>query len=115
LEEKDLTYKQREWLDLSRKVGPGTMTRSEREALEKLYAEMLPREQQELHHYITTTFGKKDPEQPQEAQETPAETEEPVDPIAQMQEKVWHAPSDGLKSAFSRLQTTGTKPPKFRS
>jgi hypothetical protein len=114
LEEKDLTYKQREWLDLSRKIGPGTMTRSERESLEKAYAEMLPREQQELYDYIMTTFGKKEPAQAQEGQETPPENP-PDDPIAQMQEKVWNTPSKAIKSAFSRVQTVGRSPFKDRS
>jgi hypothetical protein len=98
LEEKDLTEKQRAWLALSRKIGPGALTKSEREALEQAYAEMLPREQQDLHDYIMSKASKKESEERQ----PPAE---PDDPIVQMQQKVWHEPSDTLKKTFSRIQT----------
>jgi hypothetical protein len=97
LEEKDLTEKQREWLALSRKIGPGAMTKSEREKLEKAYAAMLPKEQQDLHNYIIATYGKK------EGDET-SKASEPNDPIAEMERIAWKAPSDRLKAAFSKVQ-----------
>ena len=58
------------------------MTKSERERLEKLYKEMLPREQQELFEYIWEHFGEKQTE--------PADTE---DIISVMQRKIWTPPS----------------------
>lgn len=97
MEEKDLTEKQREWLALSQKIGPGAMTKSEREKLEKAYAAMLPREQQDLYNYIRETYGKKEDE------ETSSESK-PQDPIAEMEKIVWKAPSDRLKSALSKVQ-----------
>ncbi len=97
MEEKDLTEKQREWLALSRKIGPGAMTKTERESLEKAYAEMMPKEQQDLHHYIMTTYGKK------EKDETDSESE-PEDPITAMEKMIWAAPSDPLRTALSKTQ-----------
>jgi hypothetical protein len=91
LKEQELTKKQREWLALSKKIGPGPMTRSERESLEKLYKEMLPREQQQLFEYIEAHFSKKESQEP-EAEE---------DPISIMQRKVWTPPSPALRAAFS--------------
>jgi hypothetical protein len=105
LEEKDLTEKQREWLELSRKIGPGALTKTEREALEKAYAKLLPREQQDLYEYLMATCGKKNPEDSGSA----ADAE---DPISQMQKKVWNQPSHALKSAFSRIKAT--RPPTSR-
>jgi hypothetical protein len=97
LEEKDLTEKQREWLALSRKIGPGAMTKTERESLEKAYAEMMPKEQQDLHQYIVTTYGKK------EKDDTDSDSAS-EDPIAVMEKMVWVAPSDSLKTALSKAQ-----------
>jgi hypothetical protein len=61
LEEKDLSEKQRKWLEASGKIGPGAMTKSERQTLERLYAEMLPKEQQELQQYIQRISERKRP------------------------------------------------------
>ncbi len=98
MSEQNLTPKQREWLDMSRKIGPGTMTASERETLERLYAEMLPAEQQELYAYIQKEFGQdqgpSDPDQP-----------EAGDPISVMERRVWTEPSEGLRNAFAGAQT----------
>ncbi len=95
LDEQKLTPKQREWLELSRKIGPGPMTRTERESLERLYKEMLPREQQELFEYIRTHFGEKEKQEDEQA-----------DPIVEMERRIWHAPSKALRSALSRTKTT---------
>ncbi len=105
MDEQELTQKQREWLALSRKIGPGPMTKSEREALEKLYEEMLPREQQELFEYIRTHFGKK------EGRELEAEE----DPISVMQHKVWTPPSPALRAALSGTGATRPRPGKDES
>ena len=96
-DEQKLTPKQREWLELSKKIGPGPMTRTERESLERVYKEMLPREQHELFEYIRTHFGE------QEKRE-----DEQADPIAEMERRIWHAPSKALRSALSR--TTAKHP-----
>jgi len=96
LEEKDLSERQRRWLEASRKIGPGAMTKSERQTLERLYAEMLPKEQQELQHYIQEKFAKK-----------PTEDHEEEDPIERMLKKTWPSPSKKLVSALSKAQ-----PPK---
>ncbi len=97
MEEKDLTEKQREWLALSRKIGPGALTKTERESLEKAFAEMLPKEQQDLQHYIVTTYGKK------ETDKTETDSE-PEDPITAMERMIWAAPSDRLRTALSKSQ-----------
>lgn len=68
MEEHQLTDKQRKWLEASRKIGRTAMTKSERQTLERLYADMLPREQQDSAAYIREKFGKKD-EGDQEAPE----------------------------------------------
>jgi hypothetical protein len=97
LEEKDLTEKQREWLALSRKIGPGATTKSEREKLEKAYAAMLPKEQQDLYSFIIDTYGKKEGDEA-------SSSSEPNDPIAAMEKVAWKAPSDPLKAALSKVQ-----------
>jgi hypothetical protein len=88
LDEKDLTPKQRKWLEASRKIGSLAMTKSERQTLERLYADMLPQEQQDLLQYVQDTFGKKSDET------------EP-DPTSIMEARVWSTPSAGLKKAFA--------------
>jgi hypothetical protein len=103
LDEQELTQIQQDWLALSRKIGPGPMTKSEREALEKLYKKMLPREQQDLFEYIREHFGEK--------QSEPAETE---DLISVMQRKTWTPPSPGLRAALSRTGTSRPRPDKDR-
>jgi hypothetical protein len=97
-----LTKKQKEWLETSKKIGPGAMTKSEKQLLEKLYAEMLPQEQQALYEYIQANFGPKD----QEAKDQEAE---PDDPIARMQNRVWSEPSEKLIKSFGKFQSV--KPP----
>ncbi len=105
MKEQELTQKQRDWLALSRKIGPGPMTKSEREALEKLYREMLPREQQDLFEYIEAHFSKKESPEP-EAEE---------DRIAIMQRKVWTPPSPALRTALSGAAATRPRPGKEES
>ncbi|MDR3604849.1 MAG: hypothetical protein P4L38_09475 [Syntrophaceae bacterium] len=96
MDEKDLTAKQQNWLETSKRIGPGTMTRTERETLEKLYAEMLPAEQQELLEYIKEKFGKG---------ATP-ETDPKDDTIARMEKIIWSKPSVGLKKVFGKVQVS---------
>lgn len=98
MQEKDLTEKQRHWLEASRMIGPGAMTKTERRLLEQLYADMEPRERQDLYHYIQTNFGDND-------QEERGPTDKPVsdDPITRMQEKMWHEPSKALKGVLSSI------------
>jgi hypothetical protein len=96
LEEKDLSESQRKWLEASKKIGPGAMTKSERELLEKLFAEMLPGEQQELQTYLQEQFDKKI-----------ADHAGGEDPTAKMMERTWTTPSRKLLSAFSKAH-----PPK---
>jgi hypothetical protein len=105
LEEHQLTEKQREWLQLSKKIGPGPMTRSERQALEKLYAEMLPREQQDLKRYLDEKFAQRQPQEPAEEE----------DPITEMEKRTWSPPSDGLRSALSKTQSVKTRKPERQS
>jgi len=94
VEEQELTPKQRRWLEASRRIGPGAMTRTERETLEKLYADMLPAEQQELQRYIEEKWGRKDSgSQLDEIME---------DPIERMQQKIWKPPSEGLTKVLSK-------------
>lgn len=85
-----LSQKQRKWLDASRKIGPGPMTRTERELLERLYAEMLPSEQQELHRYIQENAAKQE--------------EQADDPIAAMEKRVWSQPSPKLLDTLGQSQ-----------
>ncbi len=94
--EQELTEKQRKWLEASQRIGPGAMTKTERKLLERLYADMLPREQQELAAYIEAKFGKKDPDQ---------KDSEEKDPIEKMRRKEWRLPSKALKSALAKSQT----------
>jgi hypothetical protein len=95
LEERDLTEKQRNWLEASRRIGPGAMTKTERQLLERLYADMMPREQQELAAYIEAKAGKKKPE---------TNESEDEDPIVRMSRKTWSPPSKALKSALGKSQ-----------
>ncbi len=80
------------------------MTKSEREALEKLYKEMLPREQQGLYDYIQSHFGKKETEQP-----------EAEDPISIMQRKTWDTPSHAFRAALSKTGASRPRPDKEKS
>jgi hypothetical protein len=101
LEEKDLSESQRKWLEASVKIGPGAMTKSERELLERLYAEMLPKEQEELQQYIQEKFQNK-----------VAEQQGGEDPIEKMLAKTWATPSKKFVSALSKAQPpkpSGTK------
>jgi len=66
------------------------MTRTERELLERLYAEMLPSEQQELYRYIRQKAGKQE--------------EQTDDPIAAMEKKVWNQPSRKLLDTLGQSQ-----------
>ncbi len=91
MEEDKLTEKQRRWLEASNKIGPGAMTKSEKKLLEKLYAEMLPREQQELYDYIRKKYGK----------EKDVSDE---DPLAVMEKRVWKEPSGRLRQALGKAQ-----------
>ena len=96
LEEHELTEKQRKWLEASQRIGPGAMTKTERQLLERLYADMLPREQQELAAYIEAKFGKGTPD---------SKESEEKDPIEKMRRKEWSPPSEALRSALSKSQT----------
>ena len=98
MEEEKLTKKQRKWLDASRKIGLGAMTKTERQTLEKLYADMLPREQQELTEHIRANFGLEESKEGQE--------EEPSERMAR---RNWNPPSAALRSALSKTQRL--KPP----
>lgn len=91
--ETQLTPKQKRWLEASKKIGPGPMTKSERETLEKLYSSMLPAEQLELKKYIEVTFGNKS---------EPRNLED--EPTIMMERIVWSDPSEGLKNTLSRTQ-----------
>ena len=94
--EQELTEKQRKWLEASQRIGPGSMTKTERQLLEGLYADMLPREQQELAAYIEAKFGKKELDQ---------KDSEEKDPIEKMRRKEWRPPSEALRSALAKSQT----------
>lgn len=97
MEEDNLTEGQRKWLQASREIGPGPMTKSERLQLESLYAEMLPTEQQDLARYIEENFGKSE--------------EKIEDPIEKMARRVWLEPSTKLRQT---LASTGVvKPPRL--
>jgi hypothetical protein len=93
VKEHELTEKQRKWLEASQRIGPGAMTKTERQLLERLYADMLPREQQELAAYIEAKFGKKDSD---------TKDAEEKDPIERMRRKEWSPPSKALRSALSK-------------
>ena len=79
------------------------MTKSEREALEKQYKEMLPREQQELFEHIEAHFGKKESPKPEAAE----------DPISIMQRKVWTTPSPALRAALPGLEFLNPGPARM--
>jgi hypothetical protein len=102
VEEHQLTPKQRKWLEASHRIGPGTMTRTERETLERLYADMLPAEQQELRQYIEEKYGAKDPGSQLEGILE--------DPVERMQQKIWNAPSRGLAKALSTAMHPKRRP-----
>lgn len=93
MEEKELTNKQREWLEKSSQIGLGPMTKSEKQALEDLYNEMKPEEQKELAEYIEEKFGYDIDESPIKAQE----------------EKIYPPSSQALMSKLSSAQSS--KPP----
>ncbi len=99
MQEKDLTEKQRRWLEASRKIGPGPMTKSERKLLEQLYADMDPREQQELYDYIQMKYGDTETKNPRSTDDQFLD-----DPISRMQLKMWHAPSGAFKRALSSIR-----------
>lgn len=105
LQDKDLTEKQRRWLDASKKIGPGPMTKSERTLLEKLYADMEPREQQQLYEYIQMNFRDKEKEENGQPNESVSD-----DPISRMQARIWREPSGALKRSLSSIRRT--TPPK---
>jgi hypothetical protein len=90
MEEDNLTEGQRNWLQASREIGPGPMTKTERLRLEKLYAEMLPKEQQELARYIEENFGTTE--------------DKSEDPIEKMAERVWMEPSTKLRESLGKTQ-----------
>lgn len=79
------------------------MTRTESETLERLYADMLPAEQQELQRYIEEKWGAKDPG---------AQLDEILeDPVDRMQQKMWKPPSRGLAKALSTAMRPKRQPP----
>lgn len=88
-----LTPKQKKWLEASKKIGPGAMTRTEREMLEKLYTDMAPAEQMELKNYIQENFAKDSDSE-----------EQVVDPIEAMAQVQWSEPSDALKKTIGKTQ-----------
>jgi len=98
VEEDQLTEKQKKWLETSRKIGTWPLTKSERQTLERLYAEMPPREQQELYDYIQETYR---------AKEKSAGAE---DLLALMEKREWHEPSQKLRNAFAKSQKVGRPP-----
>lgn len=95
--EDQLTQRQKEWLEASRKIGRGAMTKSERLMLEKLYAEMLPQEQQELQAFIQKEYG-------QEKTTEDKKAEPAGDPTQRMEQREWVEPSAGLKKALGKAQ-----------
>ena len=94
MSETRLTPKQKRWLEASKKVGKVAITKSERELLEKLYAEMLPAEQAELKEYIEKTYGNKNDSADGAVEE----------PTIRMEKVVWSDPSEGLKRTLSMTQ-----------
>jgi hypothetical protein len=102
LEEKDLSEKQREWLEASRKIGRVSITKTERLLLERLYKELLPEEQQGLQQFIQDKYGKK----PEESGEEKTEG----DPIERMMQKTWSVPSDKFRSILAKTQPS--RPPR---
>ncbi len=106
MDEKDLTPKQRKWLEASRKIGPGAMTKTERKTLERLHADMLPAEQQALLRYIREKFGKKEDDR----------EGEPIieEPTQIMERRVWTPPSDGLKRTLAGVLAKSSMPGSVR-
>jgi hypothetical protein len=96
VEEKELTEKQRKWLEASQRIGPGAMTKTERQLLERLYADMMPKEQQDLAAYIEAKFRGKQP---------PPEDSKEEDPIEKMRRREWSPPSKALRAALAKSQT----------
>jgi hypothetical protein len=78
------------------------MTRTERETLERLYADMLPAEQQELQRYIQEKWGQKSV-----ASELGNIVESPID---RMQKKTFKPPSQGLTKVLSQSMRAKAKP-----
>jgi hypothetical protein len=117
VEESELSERQRKWLETSRKIGRSAMTKTEKQTLERLYAELLPAEQQELANFIQEKFGKKDADAPEPGQTEAAQ--DPGfdfsanlqtgddDPTAEMEQKSWKEPSKALLKAFSKPQKPG--------
>ncbi len=114
MDEKDLSKRQKRWLEASRQIGRGAITKTERETLERLYAEMLPAEQQELARYIVEKYGKKEAGN-REAQGVPSEEPDNDDPIERMQRRAWTEPSQALRSALSGSVTLKKGSPKDQS
>jgi hypothetical protein len=114
LDDKTLSKRQKQWLDASRQIGRGAMTKTERETLERLYAEMLPAEQQELARYIEEKYGKKEPDKSQ-AQDAQPEEADDDDPIERMQRKAWAEPSQALRSVLSGSIAPKKRPSKDKS
>ena len=111
MDEKNLSKRQKRWLEASKKIGRGAMTKTERETLERLYAEMLPAEQQELAEFIQEKYGKKELEKQPARVSAPEEPDE-EDPIERMQRKVWAEPSTALRSALAGSIAPKKKPSK---
>jgi truncated hemoglobin YjbI len=102
LDEKDLTEKQRKWLETSRSIRTWPLTKSEKQTLERLYADMLPQEQQELRRFIQEKYGAQKTEE--QAEQQPDVQTEDSDPIETMMRRVWHEPSKALRTALSKAQ-----------
>ena len=94
VEEDQLTHRQKKWLEASRKIGPGPVTKSERLLLEELYAKMLPQEQQELIEFIQEKFGS--------AEDTSADSV--PEPTQLMEQREWVEPSERLKEVLEKAQ-----------
>lgn len=114
MDEKDLSKRQKRWLEASKKIGRGAMTKTERETLERLYAEMLPAEQQDLARFIEDKYGKNAPDK---KSAEGSRSEEPLeeDPMERMQRKVWAEPSRALRSALAGSIAPKKRPSKDRS
>jgi hypothetical protein len=89
LEEKDLNEKQIKWLEESRRIGKGPMTKTERQTLEGLYNEMTPEEREQLGAYIEEKFGYEIDEGPILAQKD----KEYTPPSDKLSEKIGKAPT----------------------
>ena len=96
MSEDQLTELQKRWLEASRKIGAGPMTKSERRTLESIYAEMLPQEQKELQAYIQENYGSgEDPD---------GDGQVPAEPSTLMEAREWAEPSAKLSKALSKAQ-----------